>query len=203
MQRAAGMKAPVLAIAVVAGATGSAHAGVFDIAGGVGATTSAWSDDTGASTSLKVGYFFDRVPWLAPVFLTRADFAQVDDRIVEYFSVGAEAMVALGPIRGYTRLTGVHCHEVSRSAFADEPVQSILGVGDGLRHRVGGNLALGVELPVKRYATGSDLYVALDVGGTAFVDDRGPRWYASATVGLGFHWARGAAATPRPQVARE
>jgi len=197
------MKAPLLAIAVVAGAAGSAQAGIFDIAGGLGATTSAWSDDTGASTSFKLGYFFDRVPWLAPIFVGRVELAQVDDRMVEYFSAGAEAMLHLGPVRGYARATLVHCHEVSRSAFADEPVQSILGVGDGLRHRAGGALGLGVELPVKRYATGSDLYLALDVGGTAFADDRGPRWYVSGTLGLGLHWARGAAATRRPQVARE
>jgi len=207
LQRAAGMKAPLLAIVAVAGVTGAAgpaHAGVFDIAGGLGATTSAWSDDTGASTSLKLGYFFDRVPWLAPIFVGRIEFAQVDDRMVEYFSAGAEAMLHLGPVRGYARAALVHCHEVSRSAFADEPVQSILGVGDGLRHRAGGNLGLGVELPVKRYATRSDLYLALDVGGTAFADDRGPRWYVSGTLGLGIHWARGAAARhPHPQVARE
>jgi hypothetical protein len=198
------MKHLVVAIIVGGGVvvSGPARAGELDVAGGLGATTSAWDDDTGTSSSLKVGYFFDGLPWLAPIFLARFELVPVDDRMVHYFSLGAEARHRLGPLRGYLRLGLVHVHEESRSAFEDHPFQSILGIGDGLRHRAGGNAGLGLELPVLRRGA-SDLYVVLDLGGTAFADDRGPAWYASATIGLGYRWARGKAARPATlQVAR-
>jgi hypothetical protein len=178
--------------AIVAGiATPAAvAAGEFDLAGGLGATTSAWDGDTGTGTSLKLGYFFDRVPWLAPIFLARFEVVPVDDRVVHYFSFGAEARQTLGPLRGYLRAGLVHAHEESRSAFWDQFFQSIFGVGDGLRHRGGVNLGIGVEIPVRRYERG-DIYVALDVGGTTFADDRGPSWYVSASGALGFRLGRG------------
>jgi hypothetical protein len=195
------MKQFLLVTAVVGAAAGTARAGELDLAAGLGATTSEWDGDTGASTSVKVGYFFDRAPWIAPILMLRLELVPVDDRMVHYFSVGAEARRRLGPVRGYVRLGLVHCHEESRSAFRDQPLESILGVGDGLRHRGGGNLGVGVEVPIKRYAR-SDLYLAVDVGGTLFADDRGPQWYASATGGVGFRWGRGAApASPGPRVA--
>ena len=191
------MRGFILGVIATAAAAGTARAGELDVAYGLGATTSAWEDDSGFSSSLKVGYFFSRLPWLAPIFVGRLELVPVDDRMVHYFSIGAEARRRLGPVRGYMRLGLVHVHEESRSAFRDHVLQSIVGIGDGLRHRAGGNAGLGVELPLRRFGA-SDLYGVLDVSATAFADDRGPSWYVSATLGVGYRWDRGGARAPAP-----
>ena len=187
----------VVVIVVLASAQ-PARAGELDLAYGLGATTSAWKDDTGVSSSLKVGYFFSRLPWLAPIFVGRFELVPVDDRMVHYFSLGAEAKGTVGPVRLYGRAGIVHVHEETRSAFGDHPFTSILGVGDGLRHRAGGNLGIGVELPLRWWGT-SDLYGVLDISTTGFADDRGPAWYVAGTLGVGYRWDRGAPArAPAP-----
>jgi len=194
------MRAFAIAITMVSVAPRLSSAGELDTAGAIGVTTSRWAGDTGGGGSLKVGYFFERLPWLAPIFVGRVELVPVDERIITYFSLGAEARRSLGPCRGYLRLGVVHVHEESRSAFSEAPFQSILGVGPGIRHRAGGNLGIGVEVPFYRMGP-SDLYVATDVGGTLFAEnDRGPRWYVSATLGLGFRW--GSRKSTQPKVAR-
>ena len=88
------------------------------------------------------------------------------------------------------RITGtlgvVHQHEEPRAAIMEAPFQALFGVGDGIRHRMGSRAGVSLAYPFATYDHG-DLFVALDLDGTMFMDDdRGPRWMTNAGLSLGF-----------------
>ena len=68
----------------------------------------------------------------------------------------------------------------------EQPIQSLFGVGDGIRHRMASRAGVSLGVPFKAHGKG-DYFVALDIDGTVFADaDRGPRWMSSAGLSIGF-----------------
>jgi hypothetical protein len=163
---------------------GSASAGELDIDLGLQATTTGWPGDHGGGPTLEAAWWF--TPWLGATFVGKSHYATVDDRFMSYFSVNAALRRPLGRVWLTGSLGIVHQHEESYAAIMEQPVQSLFGVGDGIRHRMASRAGLSLGLPVSSHARG-DYYVALDVDGTLFADrDRGPRWMSSAGLSVGF-----------------
>lgn len=162
----------------------TAGAGELDLDLGLQATTTGWPDDHGGGPALSAGWWFKS--WLGASFIGKSQYAPVDDRIMSYFSVNGTVRRAVGPLRLGGGIGIVHQHEESRSAIMEQPLQSLLGVGDGIRHRAASRAGLSVGLPLSSHDHG-DYYVALDLDGTVFHDvDRGPRWMSSLGVSVGF-----------------
>ena len=68
------------------------------------------------------------------------------------------------------------------------PFTAVVGIGDGIRHRAGGGLNAGVEIPLLSRPKW-ELFVAPTVT-TTFIPDTslGPAAYVGASVGLGFNF---------------
>lgn len=168
----------------------AARAGELDLDLGAQATATAWSGDHGGGAAYGATWMFR--PWLGAAFVGKEQYATVDDRVLSYFSVNAVARHGLGRFRITGQLGVVHQHEEPRAALMEQPFQSLLGVGDGIRHRAGGRAGISLALPFHAHDHG-DWYVALDLDGTVFGDDdRGPRWMTGAGLSVGFtyDWSR-------------
>jgi hypothetical protein len=179
---------PLLTLAVVGAhhcVAAPAHAGELDLSVGADASASEWDGDQLGSTLLDVAWQFK--PWLQVGLMSRIGYGSIDDRLLEYFSVGAEVHRDLGRVRPYLRGGLVHQHEEPLVGVDNQPFQSVLGVGDGIRHRGGLDLALGVEVPFRSFQAG-DFYAAAQVLGTWFPDPRGPGWYMSAGLSVGMRY---------------
>ncbi len=184
------MRTFLLAVAISAASAARASAGVLDIDLGGEATTTAWPDDYGGGTSLGIAYFF--LPWLGASFIGKEQYAEVDDRLLEYFSFNAAFRGRLGRVRITGTLGGVHQHEEPRAVWMDQPFDSIVGVADGIRHRFAVRTGVQLAVPLGHYSRG-DYYAALDLDGTLFTDtDKGPRWMTSVGVDVGFTFGFGA-----------
>jgi hypothetical protein len=161
-----------------------AAAGELDIDLGLQATTSGWPDDRGGGATLEAAWWFR--PWFGASFLGKSHYATIDDRFMSYFSLNASVRRALGPLRVIGSVGVVHQHEESRASIMERPLESLFGVGDGIRHRMASRAGFSLGLP---FSTNHrrNYYVALDIDGTLFADnDRGPRWMSSAGLSVGF-----------------
>jgi len=164
----------------------AADAGELDLDFGPQATTTAWPGDHGGGAALAATWYFR--PWIGATFIGKEQYATVDDRILSYYSVNAAARDRLGLLRLIGTLGIVHQHEEPRSAIMEQPVQSIFGVGDGIRHRMAGRAGIELAWPFRSHAHG-DYYLALALDGTLFADsDRGPRWMTSIGLAVGFSY---------------
>lgn len=163
---------------------GTASAGELAIDLGLQATTTGWPDDHGGGPALGAGWWFE--PWLGATFIGKEHYATVDDRFMSYFSVNGAVRRTFGSLRLTGTLGVVHQHEEPRAAIMEQPLQSLFGVGDGIRHRMGSRAGASLALPLRTHGHG-DYYVALDLDATVFADeDRGPRWMSSAGLSVGF-----------------
>jgi hypothetical protein len=161
-----------------------ASAGELELDLGLQATTTGWPDDHGGGPSLGATWWWK--PWLGASFIGKEHYATVDDRFMSYLSFNGAMRRVLGRVRLDATLGVVHQHEESRAAIMEEPVQSLFGVGDGIRHRMASRAGFSLGLPFSTHGHG-DYYVALDIDGTVFADaDRGPRWMSSAGLSVGF-----------------
>ena len=197
-RRAALTGALAAALVAAAGlAAAPARAGELDLAIGADAGGSSWDEGAVGHGTFKLGYRFLR-PWFQLTYLGKIGYASTDERVLSYFALGAEVRPSLagGRVRPYLRASLVHQHEEPLVAIEHQPFQSLIGVGDGIRHRGGGALALGVELPLRPHERGR-WYASVDLTSTYFPDDRGPEHYVTLGAGLGVTWdfaARPAAA---------
>jgi hypothetical protein len=163
---------------------GRASAGELDLGVGLQATTTGWPEDNGGGPSLDASWWFKH--WLGVSFIGKEHYATVDDRFMSYFSVNGALRHDFGRVRLTGTLGVVHQHEESRAAIMNQPIQSLFGVGDGIRHRMASRAGFSLGLPISPYDHG-DVFLALDVDGTVFAEaDRGPRWMSSAGLSLGF-----------------
>lgn len=181
-------KAAFSALVTCAAASSTARAGELDLALGLDSSSSSWEEDTHVGHgTFKLGYRF-LWPWFQVTYLGKVGYATVDERVLTFLSLGVEVRPDwFERIRPYARASLVHQHEEPLVALEHQPFQSLIGVGDGLRHRGGGATAIGAELPFRDHRKG-DWYAALELSGTYFPDDRGPQTYLSAAGSIGFTW---------------
>lgn len=166
-------------------ASRDAAAGEIQLAAGPGAGASTWRGDTTAGSGLKLGYRM--ADWIAVDFLGRLGYATVDERMLTYVSLGATGYTRLAGTRPWLRLAVAHQHEESVSVVRDSPFSALFGVGDGIRHRGGLGMGLGVDVTVAKQER-TEWIVGLDTSGAWFPDPRGPNlyWGGSLVVGLNY-----------------
>ncbi|MDQ3295317.1 MAG: hypothetical protein M3619_01860 [Myxococcota bacterium] len=174
----------VLVMTLLAGLAGTTRAGELDLALGLQATQTDWPDDAGGGPNLSAAWWFR--PWIGASFIGKEHYAPVDDRLMSYYSVNAAVRRDLGTLRLGVTLGFVHQHEQTRAAIEAQPLASLFGVADGMRHRMATRSGIQLALPIRDRAKG-EWYVALDLDGTVFAEaDRGPRWMSSAGLSIGF-----------------
>lgn len=186
-----------LVAALCAGAARLAQAGELDMALGLDAADSEWQEDHLSYGTFKLGYRFWQ-PWFEVVYIGKLGYASVDERLLTYLSFGPEVRPRVfDRVRPYARALVVHQHEENVDAAQDQPYQSLVGVGDGIRHRGGLAAGLGLEIPFHEFRKG-DWFASIDLAATYFPDDRGPHRYLTAGASIGFKWDFDRAAPARP-----
>jgi hypothetical protein len=85
----------------------------------------------------------------------------------------------LGEAGGYTRGGFAHHHETPWATFKQGPLQSLLGVSEGITHRSGLELGGGLRRPVASERLGGWLGYLLDGSVSWLPDAGGPRAYIS------------------------
>jgi hypothetical protein len=162
-----------------------ARATDFQLALGASALGTDWEGDAAGYGSLKLGFRF--VDIVGIYALGRSGYGAVDDRLLTQLSLGAQLWAHLGPVWPYARLGFLHQHEESLSVVAGDYGSALFGVGDGIRHRAGGELAIGLDVP---FWQRDDL--SLFAGGEAcaflFPDGIGPTVYAGASLSIGLSY---------------
>ena len=159
-----------------------------EVIGALGATagSSTWPGDPVAMSTLKLGYrFYD---WIAPYYLGRLGYGPVNDRSLLTLSFGVQAWGRLGSTRPYARVSVLHQHEETLSAIRQDTGGALFGVGDGIRHRYGGELGVGIELPIHRNKS-AEFVVALETVADYLPDPRGPTWYVLGGASLGVNYS--------------
>jgi hypothetical protein len=188
------MRLPVLSCLLALALAAPAAAGELDLNLGLQATHTGWPDDHGGGPSLAATWWWSS--WIGATFLAKEHYATVDDRFMSYFSLNAAVRREVSGMRIGGTLGLVHQHEETRAAIEAQPLASIFGVADGMRHRMAARTGVQLAIPFRDRAKG-DWYVALDLDATYFSEeDRGPRWMSSAGLSIGFthDFARGKAA---------
>jgi hypothetical protein len=149
---------------------------------GAQAGSSTWPDDPIGLTTLKIAWRFQDI--VAPYFMTRLGYGHINDRSLLTLAIGAQLWGRLGALRPYVRASIQHQHEESLAAVRNDPLGALVGVGDGIRHRAGGDFAVGADLPL-HHGPQLDVYAAIEAVADWFPDPRGPSVYALGGVALG------------------
>jgi hypothetical protein len=150
---------------------------------GVGGGASTWKRDYLGCGSLLLGArLFD---WLTIHGQFREGYATVDQRLVTTLAFGAGIAPKISVhVRLTARISGVHQHDESVAVAREDPWLVPFGVGSGVRHRMGGELALGARYEVLALSS-----LKITAGGEAFgflsPDDRGPATYLGVLALVG------------------
>ncbi len=157
------------------------------VAGGVSVSKSDWRRDAGAQTSLELGLQTTR--WLSFHFLGRLGYGTIDERLMTYVSIGAKAGFDVAPgVWTYGRLSLSHQHEETLLVVEEDPVGALFGIGDGIRHRGGGEVGVGAMFDLVR-VDDTEVFVSAEVSAVIFPDSRGPHIYAGLSTALGLRYA--------------
>ena len=164
----------------------SAHAHDFQLEMGADATGTEWRGDFVGSGSLKLGFRF--VDLVGVYVQGREGYGLVDQRMITELALGTQVWGRLGITRPYARLAAFHQHEESLAVIAGDVSSMFLGIGDGIRHRFGGELGVGLHIPFWKkkdlsFLAGVDAYAKLTP------DDLGPWVQAGGGFSLGMNYA--------------
>lgn len=117
----------------------------------------------------------------------RQGFVAGDLREVGAISAG----LRWSPGLPYLRAGFMHHHETPWEVVKDDPLLAAIGSAEGIRHRSGGELAIGlagalnpVELPERR------MRAFVELSAIAFPDDKGPQLYGTLDLGFGYSLGR-------------
>ncbi len=168
---------------------GWASAGELVLAGSVEGAQTNWEDDGVVFAGLRASYRW--WPRVSLYLSAKSGAAEVDERGLQRFAVGAELWHPIGALRSYGRLGLVHQHELPRDAIEGDPAGTLLGYGDGIRHRGGLGVAVGAQLPFRTHKAG-DFFVAAEIYGDGVVGSVGPDYYWGLGMALGFTYDFGA-----------
>jgi hypothetical protein len=176
-------KSSVPSVLILLFASTPVGAGELDLNLGLQATHTAWSDDTGGGPTLGATWWFK--DWIGASFIGKEHYAKVDDRYMSYFSLNVAFRTEAGPLWLGGNAGIVHQHEETMAAIEEQPIASLFGVADGMRHRMASRAGVQLALPFSDRAKG-DWYVALDIDATYFSEEtRGPRWMQSIGLSVG------------------
>ena len=161
-----------------------------ELGAAVGATTyaSTWRGDYGGGGTLRAGVRFERA--FAIDFRTWESYATVNHRLNTGLSLGLTGYLPLRAAHPYARLFAIHQHEEGLVSAQNAPAGTLFGIGAGIRHRAGGGLSLGAEIP---FASSRDKRLEwsgfVDLTAMYFPDDAlGPHSYVGLNFGVGFDY---------------
>jgi len=169
---------------------GVAQAGELQVDLGVTGKGSTWHGDGGGGFQLRLGYrFLQRVAVDVAVW---EELHAVDVRENTGLTVGATGYLPLKRLRPSLRAYFIHQHEQGLVSVVKNPLATLVGIGDGIRHRAGFGFALGVEGPI--FARGAlEVYVSPALTATIFPDaELGPGFYFGGAISIGLNLNRDA-----------
>jgi hypothetical protein len=148
--------------------------------------SSSWAGDPAVISQMRLGFRFMETGAL--YVQSGLGYAPVNNRELVQIAFGAQFWLRIWHVRPYARLGVMHQHEESTAAWKTDFGESLLGIGNGIRHRAGAEAALGLDVPFYR---GEKVEV---VGSGEFStpwlpDDRGPHFYFMGGLGLGIHYS--------------
>lgn len=174
-----------IGVSVVTVASVEAEAGEIQLALGAAGTGSDWEGDGAAYGTGRLGY---RIADLVSIYtLERFGYSAVDQRFLTFLSLGAQVYGRVGEVRPYGRIAVAHQHEESIQVVEEDPAGVLVGIGDGIRHRAGGELAGGADIPLFK----ANDYVVVgssELMMSVFPDPRGPTWYFGGAIALGIDY---------------
>lgn len=147
---------------------------------------STWQGDLAAGGLLRLGYRFKHV--LAIDIVGWEQAAIVDNRFDTGITFGLTGTIPLKRVRPSLRVFAIHQHEEGAVSVAQTPVGLLFGIGSGIRHRAGGGLTLGVEIPFLKRADLEWIVIA-ELEGIWFPDPLGPNGYFGGNIGIGFNYS--------------
>jgi len=169
-----------VALAVLALAP-PAHAGDLTVSGGAEAQTTSWEDDAAGYAALKTSYLFGRI---GPYLALRAGAASIDERALQSLGAGGELRLRAGRFRPTFRLGFSHQHELAKEDLEEDPSGSLLGYGDGVRHRSGISANAELQMSLGTYDHG-EIYAATWLSSDRMLGSKGPAWYLGGGLSLG------------------
>ena len=159
----------------------------FRIDAGARFIGSTWRNDIGGVTNLRIGVRF--IDIIAPYVGLSVGYASVDQRMLTTIALGAQVWAPENwPLALYLRVAGLHQHEESVSVIAGDFGKALFGVGDGIRHRPGLELALGTEVPFWDNEDDLAVYGLVDGGVKIFPDSLGPVVYPGGGMNVGLNY---------------
>jgi hypothetical protein len=186
MNKLASIAAPVACAIAVSLSPTSARAADFQTNVALGGGSSVWRGDPDGFGSLRLGLRFADI---AGVYaLGRVGYGAVDERMLTTVEIGGQLWLHAGPTRPYLRLGLVHAHEETMASVKQEPAGTLFGIGDGIRHRGGGEAALGLDYAFSKKKS-FDWLVGGEVIADLFPDQKGPKLYVGGAATIGINYA--------------
>jgi hypothetical protein len=157
-------------------------------AGGITGYASTWHGDYGIGGTLRLGARIGRV--VQPDIQVWESFASINERANTQLSLGVSAFVPLPAVHPFARFYVFHQHEEGLVSVENTPGGFLFGIGPGIRHRAGGGLMFGLELPMRVFR--SDRLTTpffAEVKADYFPDNTlGPTAYVGLDVGIGLNY---------------
>ena len=161
------------------------------LVGGASTYASTWRGDYGAGGTLRGAVRFAHV--VAGDFQAWESYATVNHRANTGLSLGITGYLPLSRVHPYGRIFAIHQHEEGLVSVANAPAGTLLGVGAGIRHRAGGGLSLGAEVPLPPTTRGEQRFkwnLIAEAMGVYFPDPTlGPGGYIGIDLGIGFDYS--------------
>jgi len=147
---------------------------------------SSWSGDFAGGGLLRLGYRFKRVVSLD--FVGWEQLATVDQRMDTGLTFGVTGFIPLQRVRPSLRVFAIHQHEEGTVSVSQNAGGFLFGIGSGIRHRAGGGLTLGAEIPFLKRGQ-LEWVVLAELQGIWFPDPLGPTFYYGGNIGIGFNYS--------------
>jgi hypothetical protein len=164
-----------------------AHGGELLLELGAGLHASSWRGDLGGGTNFKLGYRSKSIVGFD--FAISEQLSAVDTRINSGLSIGFTLTPKLDDYRLPIRLFGMHQHEQAWTSVKESPATVLLGIGDGIRHRVGFGVSTAFEIPFQKSAS-TVWYLAPGAAMEILPSTTlGPALYGKLTFGIGFRYS--------------
>jgi hypothetical protein len=170
----------------------TAHGGEIQIDAGTALFASSWQGDFAAGGLLRLGYRFAHVVSIDIVGWEQ--MATVNDRVDTGLTFGVTGFIPLKRVRPSLRVFAIHQHEEGAVSVAQTPAGFVFGIGSGIRHRAGGGLTLGAEIPLRRSRALEWVLIAelqgiwLPPGAPAGPSGLGPEFYWGGNLAIGFNY---------------
>ena len=148
--------------------------------------SSSWPGDPAILSELRLGFRFMETGAL--YVQSGLGYAPVNQRELVQIAFGGQLWLRVWKLKPFVRLAVIHQHEESTASWKNDFGESLLGIGNGIRHRAGAEAALGMDFPFYR-SQKVEIDGSIEASSPWYPDDRGPHFYVFGGLGLGVHYA--------------